>query len=203
MATTASDLIDSISRRVRDASNTAHTRAFVRDLLDRSQVIVNAHREYIVSTINLVTQPGKSLYAVGSDITGLQRVTAIDDASGRLDEIRPWRNLWKLSPTWHTDAGPILGWAMIGKTTLALYPVPSVPVTLQLRGPAITTKLNADAVPMDLRNEDADIVRDIVTSLLLFRQRDLDMVTPLVLRTVDKLNLSRVAVQEEQRDGEP
>lgn len=202
MPLNAGDLIDSISRRVRDTNNTAHSRAFVRDVLDRSQTILNVHNKYVISTINFTTVPGQALYQVGSDINGIQRVTDVEQLSSRIDEVLPWRNLWKLSPTWLTDSGPIAGWAMIGKTLFAIYPTPTVATTIQLRGPAITTELNADTVPMDLRDEDTDILRDLVTAMLLFRQRDLDMLQPIMLRLIDKLGLqARDATKEEQRNG--
>ena len=202
MPTTAGDLVNSISRRVRDASNTAHSSAFVLDILDRSQVILNAHRKFQLSTVNLTTVPGQALYTLPGNINGIQRVTEVERDGSRLDELVPWRNLWKLSPTWFTDVGDTLGWGMIGKTLLALWPVPVVATTLQIKGPAITAELTSTNTTMALRDEDSDILRDLVTAMLLFRQRDLDMIEPIVGRMVDKLNLQdREATREEQRNG--
>lgn len=189
MPSTAGTLIDSISRRIRDASNTANTRALIRDVLDRVQVAINAHQSYVYREIPLATSPGVALYRLGEDVQGLFTVTSVEKDFVELDMITPWRNLWKLSPTWLTDGGPARGWAMIGKTLLAIYPVPAYSETLTVIGPAITTTLSADDVFMELRDEDNDIAREIATAIFLFRWRDLDMASPIVSRALDKLRL--------------
>jgi hypothetical protein len=199
MPTPATTLIDSIARRVRDDANTAHSRAFVRDLLDRTQVIVNAKQEAITATRVVTNTANKALYTLESDLQGLIDVQTIRLGGVRLDEITPWRNLFKLSASWLADRAPQpRGWARIGRSLVVVYPAPQVDIELEFQGSAITIPLTADSVPLQLEREDEDMVRDLVTALLLFRQRDLDMLQPLMQRLDAK---HRGQVSELNRKG--
>ena len=190
MATPAGTLITSISRRVRDENNTAHSRAFIRDLLDRLQVIFNAEQEAITATRVVTNTKNKALYSVESDLQGIIELQTVRLGELRLDEITPWRNLYKLSPTWLTDTAPQPeGWAKIGRSLVAIYPAPQSDIELKFQGSAITIPLTSDSVPLQLELEDEDIVRELVTALLLLRQRDLDTIKPVIERTMEKLGI--------------
>ena len=189
MANSAGTLIDSISRRVRDANNTAHSRSFVRDILDRMQVIINAKQEYVLTTTSIVATPGQALYTVETDLGSTIEVTEVSIAGRELDETT-WANLHRVSPTYLKDkSGTPNFWAKIGRSLIVIYPAPDHAVTIDFTGSKITTKLNDDTIPVELRREDEDILKDLVTALLLTRQRDLDMVPELVKRVQGKLGL--------------
>lgn len=200
MAETASVIVDSILRRLRDPLGEAHPRSLVLDIYSRVQVALNAARGYVLADFSLRTVPGKPLYTMDGDINGLQRVTTVEVGNVHIDEVIPWRNLWKLSPTWYTDAGSVQGWAMVGLGLFAVYPVPSVSETLQLRGPKITPMLTEDDEPISFRSEDADIARDLTVALLLLRWRDLDMVQQITQIAGERMNLHIAqTVMEEAR----
>jgi hypothetical protein len=189
MASTAGTLISSISRRVRDANNTAHTSAFVRDILDRAQVTINARQEYVLTDTVLTATPGKVLYNVENDLGSSIKVTEVSIDGRDLDEIT-WANLHRISPTYLTDkSGTPEAWARIGRSLVAIYPAPNVPIEITFTASKITTELNDDNIPLELRAEDEDVVRELTTAILLIRQRDTDVVTEIIRRVGDKMKL--------------
>lgn len=193
MASTAGTLIDSIARRVRDANNTAHSRAFVRDLIDRVQVIINAKQEYQLTETILTATPGQALYNVENDLGSTITVTEVSIDGRELDETT-WSNLHRISSTYLTDkAGTVGFWAKVGRSLVAIYPTPLTPVEIIFTGSKITTPLNDDEITLDLRAEDEDIVKDLVTALLLTRQRDLDTVQGIIEHMGMKLGLQEPA----------
>lgn len=189
MTESAEAIVDSILRRLRDPFGEAHPRSLVLDIYSRVQVAVNAFRSYVFVRFPLQTVPGKPLYAIDSDIVGMHRVTDIAIGGRHIDEIIPWRNLWKLSPTWYTDAGSVQGWTMVGLGMLAIYPVPHISETLIVSGPLITPILTDDDMPISFRKEDADIAIDLTIALLLLRWRDLDMVGEIAGRAGERLQI--------------
>ena len=197
--TPAGDFVDAIAQRVRDPSNTAHPRADIRDVLNRVQTIINANQALVLETIPLTLVPGQTLYPLETDLPSLVTVTDIEFENRFLDRI-PWRNLWKVSNTWLSgDNHEPRAWAMIGRTLLAVYPVPAVSTVVAVKGPIITRLLTDDNVPVNLRDEEMDIVVDLTTAVLLLRQRDLQNSALLTARAVDKLGLQADAIDEEMR----
>lgn len=189
MPQTAGSIVTSIARRVRDETNTAHTSAFVRSLIDRVQVILNAHQEYLISEATLNLTQGQALYTLESDLPGLIEITDVKLGDQSLAEIVPWRNLWKISNTWLTDRGTPIGWAKIGRSLLAIHPTPDSPVTITVTGTKITQAITSDDDIVELRDEDIDIVKEIVVTLLLLKQRDLDTAGIAAVRGEDKQRL--------------
>ena len=193
---TAGSLIDSVSRRVRDSNNTAHTRAFVRDIVDRLQVILNAKQQYVFTETIYTAAAGQTLYSVENDLGSTIEVTEVSIDGRELDR-QNWRNLHRISPTWLTDrADTPIAWAPIGRSLIAIYPAPSNPIDITFRGPKITTPINDDDIPLDLRDEDSDLLRELTTAILLIRQRDLDTVPSVIQRIAQKMGLQLKENQE-------
>lgn len=199
MATTAGTLIDSIARRVRDPNNTAHSRAFVRDILDRIQVTVNAHKEYILTETIKIATPGQALYSVETDLGSSITVTDVLINGRELDQ-QTWTNLHRLNRNWLTaKSGKPFAWASIGRSLVAIYPAPDYKAEITFVASKITTPLSADEIPLELRKEDEDIVRDLTTAILLLRQRDLDTCPAIIQRAIGKLGLQ---MKEEEGNEE-
>lgn len=195
MATTAGTLIDSIARRVRDPNNTAHSRAFVRDILDRMQVIVNAQKEYILTDTTINATPGKAIYSVETDLGSSITVTTVTIDGRELDQ-QTWTNLHRLNRNWLTaKSGKPFAWAPIGRSLVAIYPAPDHEAEITFTASKRTTPLNADEIPLELRREDEDIVRDLTTAILLLRQRDLDTCPEIIKRAIQKLGLQMKEVE--------
>jgi hypothetical protein len=195
MASTAGTLIDSIARRVRDTNNTAHSRAFVRDILDRIQVTVNAHKEYILTETKITATPGKTIYRVETDLGSSITVTDVL-INGRALDRQTWTNLHRINRHWlNADSGTAVAWAPIGRSLLAIYPAPNYEAEITVIASKITTPLTVDEVPLELRLEDEDIVREMTTAILLFRQRDLDTCPSIIQRAAGKLGLQMKEVE--------
>lgn len=195
MATSAGTLIDSIARRVRDPNNTAHSRAFVRDILDRTQVTVNVHKEYILTETILSATPGKALYSVETELGSSATVTDVLINGRELDQ-QTWQNLHRINRSWlSAQSGLPIAWSPIGRSLVAIYPAPNYEAEITFIASKITTALTVDAIPMELRAEDEDVVRDLTTALLLLRQRDLDTCPPIIQRAVGKLGLQMKEVE--------
>lgn len=188
-----SDLIDSLARRVRDPNNTAHPRDLVRDLLDRVQVLINAKEEFITQQQTFVATPGQAVYSVQEAFGDLVQVTSVDLGQSSLNFIRNWHDLWKLSPTWLTDVAPSpKGWSRIGRTLFVVYPAPSQEIVLDVTGVKRTSKLTSEDSVLDFESQDADLVRDAVFALLLWRQKDNDTASLHMSRLEQRFNIQGV-----------
>lgn len=182
--------IDSISRRVRDASNTAHTRAFIQDIFTRSASIINSRQIYLTDDITLTATKQKAIYTVETELGGVSNITDVRLGQESLHHVDPWRNLWKLSATWLTDTSDVpLAWATIGRDRLAIYPAPISDIPITFIGTRGSFQAVVETEETGLRDEDDDIVRELTTALILLRQRDLDMVKPTVSRMAAKMNI--------------
>lgn len=199
MATTAGTLIASIARRVRDPNQTAHTAAFTRDILDRMQVVLNAKQNYVFATNTITATQGKTLYSVETDIPGAIEVVEVLSNGTELDETS-WRNLHRVAATYLSDSGTTGFWAKIGKSLVVLYPAPNNPVSLTFKYVKYTAEITDDNIQLEVTEEGEDILRDMVTAVLLIRQRDLDTVPTLLQRTAMKLGLQ--VPEFKQREGE-
>lgn len=189
MASPASTLIASIARRVRDPNNTAHSQAFVRDILDRVQVIVNDRQEYVLTSTVLTATPGKVLYSVENELGNIVTVTRVSINGRDLDK-QDWHNLHRLNPQWlQAKGGKPQAWAPVGRSLIAIYPAPDYEAEITFTGTKITTALSDNNIQLELELEDEDIVREIVTAILLIRQRDLDMIESLISRAGSKMGL--------------
>lgn len=189
MASPTSTLITSIARRVRDPNNTAHSQAFVRDILDRVQVIVNDKQESVLTSTVLVATPGQVLYSVENDLGNIVTVTRVS-INGRDLDRQNWRNLHRINPRWlQAKGGTPTAWAPVGRSLIAIYPAPDYEAEITFTGTKITTALTDNNIQLELELEDEDIVREVVTAILLIRQRDLDMIESIISRVGSKMGL--------------
>lgn len=190
MTTPVGTLIDSISERLRDPTNTAHTRVDIMDMISRCQMLVNARFQYVVSNTTLTTIPNQVIYRVEDDLTATFEVIEVRYGPKSLIPIPMWRDLWKISRTWFTEqAAQPRGWSQIGKSLLVIHPVPVEPTDLDVVGVKVTTTYTNEAELMELRPENEDLVRDLATALLLIKQRDMDTSAPLFIRFAARVGL--------------
>ena len=191
MARAASVVRASVSRRIKDDNQTAIGNSDHLTVLNLVQRTLNAARGSILVSETLTTVAGTAIYNVTSAITQTARVKAVRRDNEDLDETN-WRRLKQISNTYLTDqADPVLGWAVIGDTRLVLFPTPRIAGSVTTIGHKITDLLSADATLMDVPNEDEEIIADLTTAILLLRQRDSDMVSPVLQAAIDK-----VAIQQ-------
>jgi hypothetical protein len=194
--------IDSISRRVRDASNTANTRAFIRDIFTRCASVINTRQEYILENITITATAGRSLFTVETELAGFSRITDVSIYDQSLEEVKPWRNLWKLSRTWFKDTAVTpVAWSAIGRDLIGVYPAPVSDFPLTFTGIRGDFQTSDELEETGLREEDDDIVRELATALILLRQRDLDMIQPTLSRMAGKANIQMSELDDLPRLG--
>jgi len=199
--TTIGDHIDVIARRVRDASNTAHSRAFVRNIFTRAAAVINTQQEYLYDTVTLsVGTAGKALYTVETDLGEISRVAEVSVNDSILDEVKPWRDLWKISPTWLMDTASVpKAWAAIGRDRVAIWPAPSSDIAITFTGPRGRFPAGSDSLETGFRDEDDETVRELTVALLLLRQRDLDVIEPVLGRMAGKLGIQTKELMDTPR----
>lgn len=200
MTSPVSDIIDSIAARVRDDTNTQHSRVEVMDLVSRVQMLVNAQWQFKLSHTPLTMEPGVPIYELENDLDATLQVTEVCLGAKSLIHIRPWRNLWKLSRTWMTDrASQPRGWTQIGRTLLVLYPSTMEPTEVLVTGVQVTPTYVNEAETMVMRPENEDLVKDLVTALLLIKSRDLETAPGWINRMVARARLQLPEAMEQQR----
>lgn len=196
-------LIDSISRRVRDASNTAHSRALIQDTITRCASAINTRQEYILDNVTLtVATAHKALYRVEAELGSLSRITEVAVYDDALEEVDPWRDLWKHSPTWLTDTSDVpLAWAAIGRDLIGIWPAPVSNIPVTFTGVRGTFQATLETEETGLREEDDDIVKELTQALILLRQRDLDLIQSAISRMAGKMNIQISELEYAMRLG--
>jgi hypothetical protein len=201
MATVASTLINTVRRRVRDENSTVYTDAHMLDLFTRCEVYVNAARGSILDTATLTVTANQAIYNVPTALTTISKVTNVRVDGTRIDYV-PWRTLKHYSRHWNNDAAETPDvWSLIGWTLLVLYPAPNnTNHTISVIGHKITTTLTATTDTLEVPEKDEEVVQDLVTAILLNRQRDLDTAQFWLRSGLKKLGLSSVLLQNEVRE---
>lgn len=170
-------LIDDVLRRVRDPQASATSRATVRDLFDRAQVLFVRWTGTLIRERSFVLTPERLLYDLDpADTLRILEVTRDSDAK-RLYPVR-WNQLFHQQGSlwWRTftAGGPVV-WAHVGTRHFAVFPAPTVAlgnVTVTIRDQRRPTALTADSVDLDLDSDFHPALLDFVEALLLLRMRE-------------------------------
>lgn len=182
MPDTAGTLVDTVLQRVRDPQGSAHTRAFVRDVLTKTQQLVNVATKSVTTSVTLTTDPWLGWYPVFASFPTAGRIIAVRDAGRDLVEV-PWRSLAQTSHTWLRDVGPRHeAFAVIGRDLLVVYPTVDRAVTLTLVAASAPAALDSDddvpALPPDV----IPLWLDVAVAVLLARSRQFDGLAVVIQR---------------------
>lgn len=175
MAEYAQTLIDITARRVRDPGLTANTRAFIRDILSRSQRAVNAHLRRIFSTATLTTTRRTMLYPIQGNLASAVEIDEIlYETDYRLEKI-PWRSLMHGDWEWHRAIkSDMLAFSVIGRDLLLLYPGLNRDSSVEVGYVKLTNKLVAEDTQTEIPDEDMLSVLALSEAILLMKARMLD-----------------------------
>lgn len=194
------NLIDELSRRVRDTANLGYPRATVLNILNRCQRSINARLALVHGTATLTTT-NTPLYSVPDIATDIVRVSAIRDDGRELTKI-PFGQLPAQSRTWVRLFGPRPeAFGHIGRDLLFVIPTPLVPVDLTVVYVTQTANMDDGAVtPLSLPDEHAALLLDLSEAVLLFRGREFRAMQQALARVAPALGLEDM-IQEARREG--
>lgn len=184
MAQAAVQLLELVARRVRDPSNTAHSRAFILALLSETQRCVNGIAEEVVTTATLTVPPYRSVLPLEETLPTALRVTGIRDETGQSLTPVPWNALAHANRRWwRSTASRSRVWSTIGRDLLLVSPMAPDTQTLTAVFVKKTDALSSEASVTEVTDATDDVVEDLTEALLLLKSRRLDAV-PVALKRV-------------------
>ena len=177
MAQTAATLLDIVALRVRDPSNTAHSRSTVLGLLSDAQRLVNGIAEEVVATATLTVPPYRTILPVEENLATCLRLTGMRDESGRSLTPVPWRALAHANRAWwRATASRSRCWSTIGRDLVVVTPAAPDTQTLTAVFVTKTTALATEATVTEVTNATDAAIMDLTEALLLLKSRRLDAV---------------------------
>ena len=199
MPETAKQLTDQLLRRVRDVSSTAHSRELAREILSKSQQILNTFLGLVTVTPTLTTQPYQQFYTINGLLTGadaLTKLVAIREGARDLAPLPNWRHLSHLSLRWHRQLSERHeAWTQMGRDLLIIYPAKNYTSSVTIIGTKLTTDLTAETTELEFPNEYHDHIITLAEVLLLAKQRDLGQAFRQLSRLIDALPHDRAGTK--------
>lgn len=177
MATSGTTLVERVSLRVRDPSNTATGRSQVLLLLSEAQRLVNGIAEEVVATATLTVPPYRTILPIEENVPTALRVTGVRDENGRSMSPVPWGALAHANRRWwRATATRSRVWSTIGRDMLVVSPAAPDTQLLTVVFVKKTDVLATEAAVTEVTNATDDTVGDLVEALLLLKTRRLDAV---------------------------
>lgn len=199
MPATAKELTDEVLRRVRDVHGLAHSRAFARTLLSKSQQLVNTLLALVTTSTTFTTQPHQQLYSISGSLTGtdaISRVLAVREGGRDLSQLQDYRQLSHLNLRWLRAVGTRFeAWTHIGRDLLVIYPAKIQTSSVEVVGSKLTTELTGEATELELPNEYHDHLVTLTEIMLLAKQRDLEQAMRQLKYLSQKLPIDTSAIK--------
>ena len=182
MAVIAGPLITDILKNIRDEAGSGSSRTFVRSILSHAQRLVNFIIEDVVKTATLTLEPRRLAYPASQLISDYLKPLSIthngnDFARGTLGSLSVFDSYWPRA----VDSPPSM-FIPIGLDVLLIYPASELKTTVDVTYVADTQDIAGDSSEMDVSDHAVPLVKDVATALLLLRQRDFDVLTPILTR---------------------
>lgn len=180
-------LVTDILKNIRDEAGSGSSRTFVRNILSHAQRLVNFLIEDVVKTATLTLEPKRLAYPASQLISDYLKPLSIthngnDLARGSLGSLSVFDSYWPRA----IDSPPSM-FIPIGLDVLLIYPAGELETTVTVTYVADTQNIAGDGSEMDVSDHAVPLVKDVATALLLLRQRDFDVLTPILARLTDRL----------------
>ena len=187
MAIIAGPLITDILKNIRDEAGSGSSRTLVRSILSHAQRLVNFIIEDVVKTATLTLEPKRLAYPASQLISDYLKTLSIthngnDLARGTLGSLSVFDSYWPRA----VDFPPSM-FIPIGLDVLLIYPASELKTTVDVTYVADTQDIVGDSSEMDVSDHAVPLVKDVATALLLLRQRDFDVLPPILARLSDRL----------------
>jgi hypothetical protein len=196
---TAKELTDEVLRRVRDVHGLAHSRAFARTLLSKSQQVLNTLLAVVTTSTTFTTQPHQQLYSISGSLTGtdtVSRVLAVREGGRDLSHLKDYRQLSHLNLRWLRAIGTRFeAWTHIGRDLLVIYPAKTSTSSVEIIGSKLTTALTGEATELEVPSEYHDHIVTLAEIMLLAKQRDLEQAMRQLKLLSEKLPIDTMAIK--------
>jgi len=180
-------LITDILKNIRDEAGSGSSRTFVRSILSHAQRLVNFIIEDVVSTATLTLERRRLAYPASQLISDYLKPLSVtyegnDLARGTLKSLAVLDANWPRA----VDADPTV-YVPIGLDILIIYPGLKLERSVTVTYVTDTQDIVGDSSEMSVSDHAVPLVKDVATALLLLRQRDFDVLSPLLERLVGRL----------------
>jgi len=170
MATTGATLIDALSRRLRDTSNTAHSRDLLKRILTHSQRAINLAQQAKKASVSFTPDPGRTIYTRTEVAANVGRILRII-ADRTLPEVR-WPMLQDTDRHWYRAiGGRHVQWARIGGNLFVLHPALWEPEAVTVIYVTVPADVIDGATNVDLPDELLPMVMDLAEGIMLAKAR--------------------------------
>ncbi len=190
---TGSDLINRLSARLRDTSNTGYPRATILNVINRVQDCVNVRLGLVHNTATFSTS-NTALYSTSAIASDYAYPVQVFDGNNIELDLIPFDRLVQQDEHWlrRFGARPVVA-APVGRELLVISPIPTVPMTMTVRYVKHPTTLVDGAGAWDLPDEHVGLVLDLCEAVLLLMPRDFQALQAAVQRAAPALQLEDVA----------
>lgn len=172
MASSTSIIAD-LAVKLRDPDNFAHSSAVLTRFIDQTQRILNFQQELVLRTLPFTLQDNRTLYRLAEIAPDVGRILTVRDSGRQLFEV-PWRSLVHNDPRWYRGAGRRVDlWARIGNDLVVFYPATRPATTLSIVYVKVTTTPSGVGTDIEIPDEYATVLADMVELLALLRGRRL------------------------------
>ncbi len=194
MAETATAIIDTILRRVRDTNGTAHSRAFVLSRLSELQRVANTGLRIVTDTASLSTTSYQPFYQISTGVASgnAVRILGVIEGNRNLDQI-PWRTLKQIDTNWLRRTSERFElFSLIGREQLIIWPTKKQASSVTVVYAKLTNTLSTESTATEMPDDEMPFVMDITTALLLAKTRYLKGFVPVMERIGKRIeNLGR------------
>jgi len=196
MAQPCGPLIDIVLSRVFDPAGVGTSRNIVRDLLSRSQQVVNGALESTLTNQAMNTQPELQVYnferiAPANDVL---RIKGVRDGTRDLSK-SDFTRLKHISSRWFARTGRRFEtFAVLGRGLLIVHPQQGITNSVNVIYVQQLAKLNAESDTVGLPDDQMPTLTRMVEALILLKQRDLTNLQVTIQDLTTQLQPSQMTV---------
>lgn len=188
---TAGTYVDIVMRRTRDPNAVGLTRAFVRDLISRSQRMVNAQMRTVKESLTLATNPNQQFYPVTINAPASVRVEYVREGDRDLRKVTI-QELSEADTKWFRKVADRFElWAPVGRDQIVVHPAKAITSSVEVIYTKLTDELIDDTILAELPEDDMTHVLDLAEMLTLLKQRRPEMVEPVLTQYMERAKLMR------------
>ena len=167
----STDLITTLSTRLRDPDNTAFPTAVLQRLINQCQRILNVNQRILLRTAAFTTTNNLVLYQLTSIASDIARVEMVRQDGRNLFDI-PWESLMHQDRRWLRRVGARLDYfSRIGNDILVIGPATPVGVLTNVVYTSVPPDVTGAPGDVSIPDEYIPVLQDMVEAVALLRSR--------------------------------